>query len=68
MAVRKLDQRGRVVVIALTAMQAVIGMLTVLDISKRPPELVRGPKIFWKLWGGTNTLGSAAYWLIGRRK
>lgn len=68
MAVRKLDSRGRAVVIALTAVQAVIGTLTVLDISKRAPELVRGPKLFWKIWGGTNTLGSAAYWLIGRRK
>jgi hypothetical protein len=67
-AVRKLDQRGRAVVIALTAVQAVIGTFTVMDISKRPPELVRGPKLFWKLWGGTNTLGSAAYWLIGRRR
>lgn len=68
MAIKKLDPRGRAVVIALTAVQAVIGALTVLDISKRPPERVRGPKLFWKLWGGTNTLGSAAYWLIGRRK
>jgi hypothetical protein len=56
------------VVIALTAVQAVIGTLTVRDISKRPAELVRGPKLFWKIWGGTNTLGSAAYWTIGRRK
>lgn len=68
MAMRKLDQRGRAVVIALTAAQAVIGTLTVRDISKRSPELVRGPKLFWKIWGGSNTLGSAAYWTIGRRK
>ena len=68
MAIKKLDPRGRAVVIALTAVQAVIGTLTVLDISKRPPERVRGPKLFWKVWGGTNTLGSAAYWLIGRRR
>jgi hypothetical protein len=67
-AVRKLDQRGRAVVIALTAAQAVIGTLTVRDISKRPAEHVRGPKLFWKIWGGTNTLGSAAYWVFGRRK
>ena len=68
MAVRKLDPKGRAVVIALTAVQAVIGTLTVRDISRRSPERIRGPKLFWKLWGGTNTLGSAAYWLVGRRK
>jgi hypothetical protein len=48
--------------------QAVVGTVTVLDISQRRPELVRGPKLFWKLFGGSNTLGSAAYWLFGRRK
>ena len=49
MAIKKLDPRGRAVVIALTAVQAVIGTLTVLDISKRPPERVRGPKLFCKV-------------------
>lgn len=68
MAVRKLDRRGVAVVIALTAVQAVVGTITVRDISKREPELIRGPKVLWKLWGGSNTLGSAVYWLFGRRK
>jgi hypothetical protein len=68
MAVRKLDRRGLAVVIALTVVQAVVGTITVRDISKRQPELIRGPKVLWKIWGGSNTLGSAAYWLLGRRK
>ena len=55
-------------VIALTAVQAVVGTVTVRDISQRRPELVRGPKLFWKVWGGSNTLGSVAYWLFVRRK
>jgi hypothetical protein len=68
MAVRKLDRRGLAVVITLTVVQAVVGTITVRDISKRQPELIRGPKVLWKIWGGSNTLGSAAYWLLGRRK
>lgn len=68
MTVRKIDNRGLAVVIALTAVQAVIGTITVRDISRRQPESVRGPKLLWKLWGGSNTLGSAAYWLFGRRR
>jgi hypothetical protein len=62
------DQRHVAVLVVLTAVQAVVGTVTVRDISRRRPELVRGPKLFWKIWGGTNTLGSAAYWLFGRRK
>jgi hypothetical protein len=67
-AVRKLDRRGLAVVIAFTAVQAVIGTITVRDISKRQQELIRGPKLLWTLWGGSNALGSAAYWLLGRRR
>jgi hypothetical protein len=62
------DRRPLAVLIVLTVVQAVVGTVTVRDISQRRPELVRGPKLFWKVWGGSNTLGSAAYWLFGRRK
>jgi hypothetical protein len=62
------DRRPLAVLVVLTAVQAVVGTVTVRDISRRRPELVRGPKLFWKVWGGSNTLGSAAYWLFGRRK
>jgi hypothetical protein len=62
------DQRHVAVLVALVAVQALVGTVTVRDISRRRPELVRGPKLFWKIWGGTNTLGSAVYWLFGRKK
>jgi hypothetical protein len=62
------DQRHVAVLVVLVAVQAVVGTVTVRDISRRQPELVRGPKLFWKIWGGTNTLGSAVYWLFGRKK
>lgn len=53
---------------AAVATQLVIGGLTVRDIGRREAGEVRGPRLLWKLWGGTNTLGSLAYWLIGRRR
>ena len=56
------------VIIAATAVQAVVGTLTVRDVLRRQPELVRGPKPLWVIWGGGNTLGSAAYWLFGRKR
>jgi len=47
--------------------QGVIGTLTVRDLARRTPEQVRGPKWLWRIWGGTNMVGAAAYWLVGRR-
>ena len=62
---RKLDPR---ILLALALLQAVAGTLTVRDVKNRPDELVRGPKLLWKLWGGTNLAGVAVYWLWGRKK
>lgn len=62
---RKLDPR---IVLALALSQAVLGTLTVRDVKSRPADQVRGPKLLWQLWGGTNLAGVAAYWLWGRKK
>lgn len=48
--------------------QSLIGTFTVRDLKRRSAAQVRGPKWFWYAWGGTNTAGSVAYWLIGRRR
>jgi hypothetical protein len=37
------------------------------DIQRRPAQRIRGSKRLWRLLSGVNTLGSAGYWLIGRR-
>lgn len=62
---RKLDPR---IILGLVLLQAVLGTLTVRDVARRPAEQVRGPKLLWRVWGGTNLGGVAAYWLVGRRK
>lgn len=62
------DWRPRALVAVLVGAQIVIGSITVQDVRRRPPELVRGPRLLWMLWGGTNTLGAALYWLLGRRR
>jgi len=65
MAKKKADPR---VVAALVVLQSVVGTLTVRDLRSRPAAQVRGPKLLWYFWGGTNTLGSVVYWLVGRRR
>lgn len=61
---QKLDPR---VVAALAAVQLVVGALTLRDLAGRTPDQVRGPIWLWRIWGGSNTLGSVAYWTVGRR-
>jgi hypothetical protein len=61
------NQKARVV-IAAVAVQAAVAAVTIRDINRRPKEGVRGPKFLWRIVGGANTLGSIAYWLVGRRR
>jgi hypothetical protein len=42
--------------------------LTRRDLRSRPDDAVRGPKRLWKTWSTLNTTGSAAYWLVGRKR
>ncbi len=65
---RDRTRRPLAVIIFLAAVQAVVGTVTVRDVLRRKAEDVRGPKPLWILWGGSNTLGSAAYWLFGRKR
>lgn len=41
--------------------------ITWRDISRRPPQQIRGSKRLWRLTSAVNTLGALAYWLAGRR-
>ena len=37
------------------------------DIQQRPARQIRGSKRLWRAASAANTLGSASYWLVGRR-
>lgn len=53
---------------ALFAAQAVAGPITLRDLSRRSDDEIRGPRLLWRLWAGTNLAGVATYWLVGRRR
>lgn len=59
-------QKTRITVVAI-AVQGAVAALTLRDLSRRPADRVRGPKPLWKVFGTANTLGSAAYWIFGRK-
>jgi hypothetical protein len=56
----------RVVVLVLTG-HALVAAWTWRDIRRQPARQVRVSKTFWRIASAVNTLGSAGYWLIGRR-
>jgi hypothetical protein len=67
MAKKLTPRQARIVGVAVVV-QLLIGALTLRDISRRPADRVRGPKWLWRIVGTANTSGSAAYWLIGRKR
>ena len=61
-------QRKSIRVVALVlAGHALAAAWTWRDIRRQPAQRVRGGKTFWRISSAVNTLGSLAYWLIGRR-
>jgi hypothetical protein len=44
-----------------------VATVTWRDIGRQPNRQLRGSKTFWRAASAVNTLGSAGYWLIGRR-
>ena len=38
------------------------------DLRNRPDEQVRGDKRIWRVASAVNIVGSAAYWIFGRRR
>jgi hypothetical protein len=61
-----LSSRQKVSVLGFVALQAVLVAAAQRDMSGRRADQVRGPKVLWRLLG-MNTLGTLAYFVIGRR-
>jgi hypothetical protein len=56
------------VIAAILPVHGIIAALTWRDLNRRPDDQVRGPKRMWRIASAMNTAGSAAYWIIGRRR
>ncbi len=60
------EKQKRILTVALV-IHVIMLSLTWRDLSKRPPDAVRGKKRMWRLASLLNTSGSVTYWLFGRR-
>jgi hypothetical protein len=56
------------VLVAFAVAHTAVAALTWRDLRTRAAGEVRGDKRIWRIAGAANTLGSAAYWLFGRRR
>lgn len=60
-------QQKRILGVALVV-HALVVVLTLRDLRRRPAAGVRGPKWAWGIAATLNTSGSVAYWVFGRRR
>lgn len=61
-------QKALLITAVVTVAQAAVAPVTLRDLSRRTDDEVRGPRLLWRLWGGTNLAGAASYWLFGRKR
>lgn len=63
-----LNGQQKVLLAVVLVVHLILARITWRDLRRRPSSAVRGPKRLWRLWAVTNTTGSLAYWLVGRRR
>ncbi len=64
-AKQALDKR---LLAAIGVTHVVAMILTWRDLRNRPDEQVRGNKSVWRVASAVNIVGSATYWVFGRRR
>ena len=60
-------RRRSLLVAAVLVLWAAVTPLMWRDLRRRAPSQIRGPKWLWWI-ASSNLSGSAAYWLVGRRR
>jgi hypothetical protein len=63
-----LNGKRKVILLVVLVVHVILARFTLRDLRRRPASAVRGPKRLWRVWATTNTTGSLAYWLVGRRR
>ena len=63
-----LSDREKTAILVVASVQISLAVTAWLDLARRPPELVRGPKAAWALGIAVNVVGPISYFTIGRRR
>lgn len=62
----ELSPKTRGAIVAAGAVQVALSIAAQVDLTRRPAEKVRGPKICWRAIAMVNVFGPIAYFLRGR--
>lgn len=63
-----LTDRQRKLLVTAAACEASLKIAALIDIQRRPPSQIRGPKALWRAAMVVNLLGPLSYFLVGRRR
>jgi hypothetical protein len=63
-----LSDSQRKLLIGAAAAELSLKIAALIDIKRRPAELIRGPKALWRAAMAVNLLGPLSYFVIGRRR
>ena len=63
-----LTDAQKTAVLVAASVQLSLAATAWVDLARRPPELVRGPKAAWALGIAVNFVGPLAYFTVGRRR
>jgi hypothetical protein len=63
-----LSDREKAAVVVMASVQLALATTAWIDLARRPPELVRGPKPVWALGIAVNFVGPISYFAFGRRR
>ncbi len=63
-----LSDRQRALVIAAAAAELSLKAAALIDIQRRPPAQIRGPKALWRAAMIVNLVGPLAYFTLGRKR
>jgi FixJ family two-component response regulator len=64
----ELSSRQRTVLGSLAAAELSLKIAALVDISRRPAELIRGPKLLWRAAMVVNLIGPVSYFAFGRKR
>jgi hypothetical protein len=64
----QLSERQRRLLVAAAAAELSLKLAALIDIGRRPPDRIRGPKALWRAAMAVNLLGPVAYFTIGRKR
>jgi hypothetical protein len=63
-----LSTQQRTAIVVVGAVEVVLTTVALVDLARRPRELVRGPKALWALGAFVQPVGPVAYLALGRRR